>query len=184
MSATRERIIERHRLLSVGEMNRHSLFQALLLVQGVFLGSMVAVLISDMFRTSLVLRAIWCLFSLAAIGGPPSIHLWYLYEKIATDRRMAVFGIKSAAWVAVGAPCFLFVSLGGFPFFVFVASVLFTFLGVFILEFVLWWLCGLFAGPVVVVSEDRCFHCGYDLQGNVSDVCPECGTATQIRTTE
>ena len=25
----------------------------------------------------------------------------------------------------------------------------------------------------------RCLHCGYDLTGNVSGICPECGTPVQ-----
>lgn len=28
------------------------------------------------------------------------------------------------------------------------------------------------------ISEGRCGHCGYDLAGNVSGVCPECGAAS------
>ena len=27
-------------------------------------------------------------------------------------------------------------------------------------------------------AENRCLACGYDLRGNVSGVCPECGTRT------
>lgn len=27
----------------------------------------------------------------------------------------------------------------------------------------------------------ECVHCGYDLIGNVSGVCPECGTFTQVQ---
>lgn len=30
-------------------------------------------------------------------------------------------------------------------------------------------------------AQPRCRRCGYDLTGNLSDVCPECGTATESK---
>jgi hypothetical protein len=33
----------------------------------------------------------------------------------------------------------------------------------------------------VTVDKAHCANCGYDLRGNVSGVCPECGEATPLR---
>ena len=38
---------------------------------------------------------------------------------------------------------------------------------------------GLFRRPDAGEAEARCRKCGYDLCGNVSGGCPECGTATR-----
>lgn len=40
-----------------------------------------------------------------------------------------------------------------------------------------WGLCRLFRGEILIPTGSLCMHCGYDLTGNVSGRCPECGTA-------
>ena len=40
--------------------------------------------------------------------------------------------------------------------------------------------CALLAYRRIETASEKCWKCGYDLEGNVSGTCPECGTATRM----
>jgi len=165
-----QRIIERHRLFSASEMRLHGFLHAVAFIIGTFGAGFVAVLCATIVADIILLPAVVMMFLI-----PPIIHLCDIYHKIATTRRMLRLASITATWLALGVPTYLLVALGGYPLLNYCIAVSATFVVMVILSMIVWCVCIGFGGTVTVVSEDRCFHCGYDLQGNVSGICPECG---------
>lgn len=171
------RIIESHRLYSAAELHFHGFIHAALIVSGIAAGMGVTAMLyvwfgrfgsSPFFITPMgVITAVLV----------PGAHVWEVGVHIATEKRMARVSLISATWLALGIPSCLFVVLGGYPLFNYAVAVIAIFFASVIIAMLLWYGCVWLGGDILVVSGDRCFHCGYDLQGNESGVCPECGAA-------
>ena len=94
------------------------------------------------------------------------LSIWIAHSKPLrkVGRRVLVF--QSVAAIAIGTLMFYLQRPGG---------LLFASAGVGALQVLTWWA---FSRREFDVNQTRfCTRCSYDLTGNISGVCPECGTA-------
>jgi len=162
-------------LFSRGELCAHGFFQALLIISGTATGAAVAAtlhVLVDQFYVGPFL-----VVSLAVITAVlfPATHLADVGKRIATARRMALVALNSVTWLAIGISSFFYFILGGIPNLDILLATVGIYSASFLVSMLLWYGYVWLGGEIIIVSSDSCNHCGYNLTGNTSGVCPECG---------
>ncbi len=184
MRNRRSRVIERHYLFSRGGLCAQGFFQALLIISGTTTGAAVAAMLHVLISRPDAIPILDV--SLAVITAVlfSATHLADVGKRIATARRMAWVALNSAAWLTIGISSSFFYFMGGIP----ISDILLATVGIFsasyVVSMLLWYGYVGLGGEIIIVSSDSCNHCGYDLHGYVSGVCPECEAAVILTESE
>ncbi len=184
MRIRKSRVIERRYLFSRGGLCAHGFFHALLIISGTATGAAVAAMLHvliDQFDVGPILVLPFAVITAALF---PATHLADVGKRIATARRMALVALNSATWLAIGISSSLFFLLVGYPNLDILLATVGIFSASFLVSMLLWYGYVGIGGEIIIVSSDCCIDCGYNLTGNISGVCPECGAVVMDTETE